>query len=102
MLSSWAITRTGSPCLVSGTWAEIRHAVQMVDAPCEATFEMGRRSVIVLLLLTFGFKESHAIHGEIVFSIETDFWSYLIYLAHPKISVFVLAHPMISIQLVDS
>ena len=58
--------------------------------------------MIVLLLLASCFKESHAINGEIVFSIETDSWSYLVYLAHPKVSVFVLAHPMISIQLVNS
>ena len=68
-------------------------------------FEMGKESVIVLILLAFRCKESHAITGEIVLSIKTDFWSYLIHLihlAHPKISVFSLAHRMISIQYVDS
>ena len=65
-------------------------------------FEMGKESVIVLILLAFRCKESHAITGEIVLSIKTDFWSYLIHLGHPKISVFSLAHPMISIQYVDS
>ena len=65
-------------------------------------FEMGKESVIVLILLAFRCKESHAITGEIVLSIKTDFWSYLIHLTHPKISVFSLAHPIISIQYVDS
>ena len=65
-------------------------------------FEMGKESVIVLILLAFRCKESHAITGEIVLSIKTDFWSYLIHLAYPKISVFSLAHRMISIQYVDS
>ena len=81
--------------------AEIRHTVQMVDTQWEATFNMGRTSVIVLLLLASCCPESQAINGEIVFSIETDSWSYLIYLAHPKVSVFVLAHQIISIHLVD-
>ena len=51
-------------------------------------FEMGKESVIVLILLAFRCKESHAITGEIVLSIKTDFWSYLLHLAHPKITVF--------------
>ena len=53
--------------MLSSTWAAIRHTVQMVEAPCEAKFEMGRKKVIVLILLASCCKESHAVDGEIVF-----------------------------------
>ena len=48
--------------------------------------------MIVLLLLAFCCKESHASTGEFVFSINTDFTVYF----------HTLANPNISIQLVDS